>query len=449
MHGHMRRWPSRTLGVTMQLRLLSCALGLWLAACQGNEVAPAVVGNVGGADAQMTDGQLGDGAGTAASDGATTAGDGASPAGSDAAASSDGPASGDSAGSLTDVSVGADGGAQVSDTAQPPADTASPPVDGVVTPDVPLDAAQADGAVAKYQLCSQLLTCAWVACGNSADPNCAAPCLSVASPTATAAITPYLSCVKNNCVAGACAKDPSPKCIGDCVGAKCMMAAIACGADGKYGPEPCPSAFSCLEGCKDKGPECSYGCYAKLSKPAQAQMDALFTCAAAAGDQDAFAACPAQALTCIASGKTGSGGCAALFVCMDSCNSLPEAAKVGCLANCWGTATPTAQTQWIEISKCMQAPAVPCGQTFASCAEPKGTKTCLDALACWDTCDKGQKKADCHLGCLSAASPVEATKAGNLLVCMGSKCQACKGDKTCEDQCAKTTCKADFEACLK
>ena len=44
---------------------------------------------------------------------------------------------------------------------------------------------------------------------------------------------------------------------------------------------------------------------------------------------------------------------------------------------------------------------------------------------------------------------VEATKAGNLLVCVGSQCQACKGDKTCEGECAKTKCKADFENCLK
>lgn len=426
---------------------LLCALAVTAVGCQGTEVAPAVVGNVGSADAQSADGQLGDGA-APISDAAVT-GDGSAGTGGDAAVAGDAAVQPTDAARIPADTAVADSGSTLVDVAQPPADTAQPAVDGVVTPDIAQDAPQPDGAVAKYQMCSQLLTCVWVACGSSADPNCAAPCLSVASPLAAAGVAPYLNCAKNNCINSACAKDPSPKCIGDCIGSKCMMAAIACGADGKYGPEPCPSAFGCLEACKDKGTECSYGCYAKLSKAAQAQMDALFTCAAAAGDKDAFAACPAQALTCIASGKTGSGGCTSLFVCMDSCNALPEAAKVGCLGTCWGNAAPTAQTQWIEISKCMQAPAVPCGQTFATCAEPKGTKTCLDALGCWDTCDKAQKKADCHLGCLAAASPVEATKAGNLLVCMGAKCGTCKGEKTCEDQCAKSTCKPEFEACLK
>ncbi|MBM4342018.1 MAG: hypothetical protein FJ100_01375 [Deltaproteobacteria bacterium] len=431
----------------MQCRILTLSLGVLVAACQGTDVAPATIGNVGGADVASADGKLGDGAAPTADAGAIS--DGGVSGGTETAAGTDAAVVQDGAVAVPDTALGPDNGTPVTDSGQPTTDGAEPLPDGVVTPDVPLDAAQPDGAVAKYQLCSQLLTCVWVACGNSADPNCAAPCLSVASPLAAAGVAPYLNCAKNNCIAGACAKDPSPKCIGDCVGAKCMMAAIACGADGKYGPEPCPSAFGCLEGCKDKGPECSYGCYAKLSKPAQAQMDALFTCAAAAGDKDAFEACPSQALTCIAGGKTGSGNCTSLFVCMDSCNSLPEAAKVGCLGGCWGTATPAAQSLWIAISKCMQAPAAPCGQTFATCAEPKGTKTCLDALGCWDGCDKAQKKADCHLGCLSAASPVEATKAGNLLVCMGAKCDSCKGDKTCESECTKTKCKTEFESCLK
>ena len=430
------------------------ALVLALTGCATENVAPVIVGTAGAADTALGDGGLGDGA-SATGDGQVTPGPGADgqTSGTDGQIAATDSATGGETAVLTDGSI-ADGTAVGPDGVQPVTD-APPPADGTggpetsVTPDIAMDSAQPDGAVAKYQLCSQLLTCVWVACGGTPDPKCAEPCLGVASASATAGVTPYLDCVKNYCINGKCAGTPTAQCMNDCVGQKCMFTVIGCGADGKTGTEPCFTAFDCLEACKEKGAECSYACYSKLTKAAQNQLDALFNCANASGGSDPFAACPSQAYTCIAGGKSGSGGCSTLWVCMDSCNGLPEGDKVGCLGNCWGAASASAQKQWIDISKCLASPVAPCGQTLATCAEPKGTKTCLDALGCWDACEKAQKKADCHLGCLSAASPVEATKVGNLLVCMGSQCKACNGDKTCEGDCVKAKCKTEFEGCLK
>lgn len=408
-----------------------------IAACDGGTVAPATVGTSSGADAAKTDGALGDGASSGSADG--TAGDTSGIAGSDLGAASDGSLS-DAAGSDL-ASAGNDTSTTGSDAAATGSDSGSPP---------PLDAAQPDGAVAKYQLCSQLLSCVFVACGGSADPKCADICLGSASPLAASGVAPFLSCVTNYCVNGMCAGNQSAKCIGDCTGQKCIVPAIACGADGKSGGADCTTVFGCIDGCKEKGLDCMSGCYAALTKGGQKQLDDLVACGNASGGKDPFAACPSQALTCIAAGKSGTGKCAPLFACMDGCNSLSgDAAKTTCLSGCWSSATPAAQQQWIEISKCINAPTPSCGPALAACAEPSGTKTCLDAIGCWGACDAAQKKADCHLGCITAATPAEGNKAANLLICVGSQCKYCNGDKTCEDTCTKTKCKAELDNCLK
>ena len=430
----------------MMLLLAACTTAV---ACTDTAVAPAVIGTAGGGDAVGSDGQLGDGA--VAADGAKTAADGAVAPGGETAVGADGAIQNDTVATV-EVTPIADAPAQPD--AAPPADTTLP--DGFVPPDIATaevvytpDAAQPDGATAKYQLCSALLTCVWVSCGGNWDATCANVCLGSAGAAATAAIAPYLTCVNAYCTNGLCAGNPSKTCVAECAGQKCNFPAIACGADGKTGSAECALAFGCLDSCKEKGAECSFACYANLSKPAQTQLDALFSCAIAAGGQDPFGACPSQALTCFASGKSGSGGCAPLFGCIDGCNKLNDSQKVGCMSACWAAATPTAQQQWVAISKCINAPNAACAGTLTACAAPTGNKTCLDTVTCWGNCDKGGQKADCHLGCLTAASVAESNKAADLFICMGTLCKPCNGNKACEDECVKTKCATQFTNCLK
>ncbi len=454
-------WPKSLgpcSGGKMSKSLRLWVLGLFVVACAEPNVAPAIVGAASGGDAAVGDGALGDGSSSGAGDSAgATSGDGGTTA-DGVRGASDGRAVGSDVAPVADASPVNDATA-VADAA-PTVDAVGPGdttlADGFVPPDIATaevvytaDAPQSDGAIAKYQLCSSLLTCVWVACGGSTDPKCADICLGVASAAASAAVQPYLSCVNAYCVNGLCAGNPDKNCINQCAGQKCIFPAIACGADGKTGSADCVSAFGCMDTCKEKGPDCNYGCYGNLSKAAQTQFDTLFNCAAAAGGQDAFAACPGQALTCIAAGKTGSGGCAPLFSCMDGCEKLPENSKAGCMAGCWSSASPTSQQQWVAISKCLANPTQSCAATLATCAGPKGTKTCLDAVTCWGQCDKEGQKSECHFGCLAAASAVEANKAAELFMCIGTQCKTCKGDKNCESDCTKTKCGTVFASCLK
>ena len=311
-----------------------------------------------------------------------------------------------------------------------------------------VDVGEPDAAAAKYPKCSQLLTCVGVACNSSSGIDCAQPCMSGASATSAAAIQPFLQCADQYCAKGLCAGLNDPKCLLSCAWQKCMASAMACGGDGKTGQATCTSAFGCMEGCKDKGGTCIFDCYAALSAAAQAQFDALGACAAAAGGKDAFSACPNQALTCVAGGKTGTDDCWKLSSCSTDCDKLSEGAKAMCIGDCWGKATKAAQAQWIAVVQCGDQSGGACLTPLVTCIAPSGTKTCLDTLGCWEACDKAQKGDACGFQCLRDATPNEGKKVIALMQCMADKCAACKGAKDCENKCLNDQCKPILNACL-
>lgn len=309
------------------------------------------------------------------------------------------------------------------------------------------DATTADAA-AKYPKCSQLLTCVGVACSSAAGIDCAQPCLSGASASSAAALQPFLNCTDQYCAKGLCAGLNDPKCLLSCAWQKCLGAAMACGGDGKTGEASCTSAFGCMEGCKDKGGTCIFDCYAALSAPAQAQFDALGACSAAAGGKDAFSACPNQALTCLASGKTGTQDCWKLASCASGCDKLADSAKSLCISGCWSSATKEAQAQWIALLQCGDQAGSACYLPLVTCVAPSGSKTCLDTLGCWEACDKGTGGDGCGMQCLHDASPSEGKKVIALMQCMADKCGFCKGAKDCEDKCLQEQCKSALNGCL-
>lgn len=404
--------------IAVFIALASIAVG----GCSEDPTTPTVVGTATGADAAGSDASLGDGA-AAGNDGGA----------SDAATGGD--------------SAGAAGDAAVVDTAAP--DTTAGSADGVVASDGA--AADADAQSAKYPVCSQLLTCVAVACGGEPPGSkCGEPCMAGGSDAAKAAIAPYLGCVNQYCTLGLCAGNPTAQCMSDCSWSKCMAKALKCGADGASGAGVCISAFGCLDGCKDKGLACLFGCYAALDKSAQAQFDALTDCATAAGGTDPFAQCPGQAMTCMSAGKSGSGDCMNLILCADGCNAAKnDGEKMACLGGCWGNATAAAQQAWLEVAKCNDKPSSNCPQALTTCIPPGGAKTCLDTLGCWDACDKAvPKDAKCPFACLQAASPAEGPKVAALIYCMNAKCATCKGDKSCQDACVKDKCATEWKACL-
>ena len=390
-----------------------------LASCAEEPVAPATLGTSASADALAADASLD---GSAASD--ATSGDTAT----------------------TDATVG-DGttadGTTTDGTASDATAADSSPSDIAA-----LDGNAADAAPAKYPLCSQLLTCVGVACSSASTIDCAQPCLSGASAISGAAIQPFLKCTDQYCAKGLCAGVSDPKCLMNCSWQKCLGAAMACGGDGKTGTATCASAFGCMEGCKDKGGTCIFDCYAALSGAAQAQFDALGACSAAAGGKDPFEVCPNQALTCIADGKTGTDDCWKLASCTNSCEKLGEGAKAICIGECWAKASKVAQAQWIAIIQCGEQSSAACSAPLVTCIAPSGTKTCLDTLGCWETCNKASSGDMCGMQCLHDASPTEGKKVVELMQCMAAKCGSCKGAKDCEDKCLQEQCKAALNGCL-
>lgn len=380
-----------------------------LAACGGDPEVPATVGTATGAD----------GAGADASFDASGNGDTAS--------SETTP--GDSAANDTSAQDSVPGDANASDA------SAS-------------DANVADAAPAKYPLCSQLLTCFGVACSSASGLECAAPCLAGASAAASAAIKPFLDCADQACAKGLCAGSGDPKCLGNCAWEKCLTPALACGADGKSGSADCSSAFGCLEGCKNQGGNCAFNCYAALSPAAQGQLDNLGACSAAAGNQDAFSACPTQALTCLTGGKTGSDDCWKLLGCTSSCDQGSDAVKAQCIGNCWSKASKDAQSQWISVLQCGDSSTPACATPLLTCVQPSGSKTCLDTLGCWEACSKAAAGDSCGLQCLRDASPAEGKKVVELMQCIAQQCSSCKGEKSCEDKCTQEKCKPAVTGCL-
>lgn len=310
--------------------------------------------------------------------------------------------------------------------------------------------ALADSGPAKYPACISLIGCVAQSCpATNWSTGCDAACLPGASPAVASAYASVSSCIENTCRDGLCKGSSDPKCIGECIGKKCMNKIAVCGADGKTGQAQCGSYFTCTAACgSDKDPlGCVSGCYAALSTSAQSQYAALDACVSAAGGADAFASCPEQALTCLAAGASGSKTCLEALSCSGACDTGTDAQKAACMTACWSQTSAKGQTAFAAALKCNASSKTGCVDAMLTCTEPNGIGTCTASLTCMQGCQQSdpQAKSTCFYGCLHSASPAEAKKNLELQVCMGG-CN-CKGDQKCTDTCLTTTCKAQLTAC--
>lgn len=334
--------------------------------------------------------------------------------------------------------------------------------DGGVSADVPdwegfiadIPAATADAStsdvVAKYGVCSNLFLCTQVACGQSIPKGCAQVCIDAASPEAQAQYLPFGQCVEQYCRQGLCAGSSDPACMGNCAWQKCYGKLLPCGSDGKSGSASCDAMIGCYEQCQGKDPKCIFDCYATLSSAAQSDYQAMNDCFVAAGGTDPGKTCPDQLFKCLSGGKSGPKTCLDTLNCSDGCNSLAEAKKFACIAECYGQSTVDAQKTYLGVAKCMGGTATgTCTQDIVACTNPSGTKNCLEAITCIDPCKaSGKSEGMCIFSCMNQSTKVEAAKFIELLICVGNQCQSCNGEKSCEDACTKAKCKAQTDACL-
>ncbi len=312
------------------------------------------------------------------------------------------------------------------------------------------DAMATDTAPAKYPDCLSLINCVAQSCtpANWAT-GCDATCLTGTSPTVSTEYASVSTCIQTTCRDGLCKGSSDPKCIGDCIGQKCLNKVAVCGADGKTGAAKCGSYFTCTQACtSNKDPlVCISGCYAALSATAQGQYAALDACTSAAGGTDAFAACPEQVLTCLASGASGSKSCIDALGCAGACDIGTDAQKAACMTACWAQTTPAGQTAFAGAMKCQGAANAGCVNSMLACTDPQGTATCTGTITCIQGCAQPDPvaKSTCTYGCIHSASKTEAKKLLDLQVCIGG-CN-CKGDKTCDNTCLTGPCKAALATC--
>ncbi len=311
--------------------------------------------------------------------------------------------------------------------------------------------ALADTGPAKYPDCLSLIGCVAQGCSASGwAPGCDAVCLTGASATVATEYAGVSACIENTCRNGLCSGSTDPKCIGDCIGQKCITKIAVCGADGKTGVSACGSFFPCVTACAtDPNPlQCVSACYAALSPTAQTEYAAVDACTGAAGGSDAFSACPQQVLTCLAGGATGSKSCIDALSCSSVCNTGTDAQKSACMTACWSQTTADGQSAFAGAMKCEANPgSAGCADSLLACTAPNGTSTCPASLTCMQGCKQTdpQAQSTCVWTCVHDASPAEAKKNLQLQLCMGT-CN-CAGVKTCQDTCLTTTCKAALAAC--
>ncbi len=308
----------------------------------------------------------------------------------------------------------------------------------------------ADTGPAKYPECLSLIGCIAQSCSPANwAPGCDATCLTGTSPAVAAGYASVSACIQNTCRDGLCKGSSDPKCIGQCIGAKCMNKIAVCGANGKTGTAICGSYFTCSQACGTaKDPlACVSTCYAALSDGAQSEYAALDACTSAAGGSDAFASCPEQALTCLAGGASGNKSCIDALGCAGACNIGTDAQKGACMTQCWSQTSSAAQTAFAGALKCSGINKTGCVDSMLACTDPSGTATCTATLTCMQGCQQTdpQAKATCFYGCLHTASPAEAKKNLDLQVCMGN-CN-CNGDQTCTNTCLLGPCKAALATC--
>ena len=338
----------------------------------------------------------------------------------------------------------------------PGADAAIPdgavPADVFQVPDVSSDVLYADAMPATYTKCSALIQCVQLSCGASFPPGCDDVCTKVSSLSVSQAYAQVSVCIEQTCRQGVCKGATDVNCVGNCVGNKCIPKIAMCGADGKTGSATCWTALTCFGGCKDKGADCLYNCFGALSAGAQSDYQALEACSTAAGGADPFKVCPEQTLKCVSEAKVGTQSCIDVLSCFTDCTKKGgnDLAQALCVGACYGAGTQAAQSQFIGVAKCFDKGNGPgCTDAYVTCADPSGTKTCVETLSCLGDCNKNNPdNTGCAFGCVHKATKTAATKLLQFTSCLDTQCKPiCNGNAACEEKCKNEKCSAQLAGC--
>ena len=187
--------------------------------------------------------------------------------------------------------------------------------------DVAEDAVEQDATaditevIATYANCPDLVQCITLACASGVA-GCEKACLADASSAAIVAAAPLLMCVQGTCQAGLCKGSQDPKCVDQCIEAKCMSQLYTCLDDGTAGPVACKDASACFDGCSmanADGLQCMASCYNGLTAKAKTRVQAISDCVAKSTSADPMAACGAEVMACLLEGQSGSLECWQLF----------------------------------------------------------------------------------------------------------------------------------------
>ena len=408
---------------------LCCALLVSIAGCSGEDV-PVSAGQVGAGDgAGGADGgnTLADGA--VLVDGVVGTGDGGGTVKDGGGVLKDGGGALKDGGGTTTKDAGGtttkDAGGTVKDGGSDPGkDGASGP------PDIPGDKDK------KYQSCPDLFTCAQVACDYDPKPGCHDICTENAAWAAKQALSPYATCLWDNCYAKNCVDSKDTKaCVQECNGL-CGGLIYQCLADGATGKTTCSTAWSCMESCNAPGKDdfqCAINCYKNMDAASQAQFDDVFACMAKEPPGDAaWAACVDKLLKCAGDGSTGPESCLDMVKCTGTCDKGLE--DLICSGKCYGKGTAAAQKTYAEVFACYAAAEgssgaqTKCMDKVLACSEPSGKLGCMEVWPCVESCKAG-KPGDggvCMFDCLGQATPKGAKAFLEVMACS----EANKGDST-------------------
>lgn len=295
-------------------------------------------------------------------------------------------------------------------------------------------------------------------------------------------------------------------------GAGCQLAMAKCINNGTWGTATCVESMTCIQKCDkggtgeptgsssgsssggggegEKGDDgmCELGCVAKAT---EAGAKALADMASCFGDSE-DETCPAKMLTCI--DPQGPNTCAETFPCMQKC--VADAMKAGekgdiegaCSFQCLGKATKAGAMQFFAVAQTCddgdkdggetkptdgggsggndpEPPKMPEGATPTDLGPPpaciksilacaggaKGTDTCVEMLACIDTCEKAQPEGQdagpaCGMQCAGKSSQAAADSFIKLSECSHTCAKTCKEDK--DPKACQGKCWTDTAGCM-
>jgi len=285
-----------------------------------------------------------------------------------------------------------------------------------------------------------------LACFDKCDPAkgffaCMGKCYSTLSTAGKAALAIYTNCAGKASGGG---QPPEQACIGEL---------MSCLTGGKTGNKDCYEIFTCQEKCpKNEDMACMAGCLSDTTAAGQkAFMDAM----PCFGDQSKMndPVCAKKFMACI--NPTGTKTCLQTLSCQGACPKAPpgQDGSPSCGFACMHNATPAAAEALLKISPCGLENKTPeqaqaCTDAMVGCANPSGTDTCKQIMACAQACGQNGSQ-DCMFACVAKGSVAGATTFAKFISCKDGCDVQCKDatDPQCAGKCLNSKCPTEFGAC--